>query len=263
MIGRIAAVLFATALAGCATMETSVDPARARSELAPTGKIRLAVITNNPNYLNQPMQQPYSGIAVDIGNALSKRIGAPMELVMYRTIGAILADAPAGKWDATLIGIEDSRRAVLEYSVAYAVTPNSYMVPAGSALMTIPAVDRGGVRIAASKGTIQHAHLKANLKSATVVDTATVTASVAELKDGRVDAIAANRPTLEDLAAKMPGYRVLPGSFMDVQYGMAVPKGRSAAAAQVDRLIREMRANGEIAAAIARANVKGLAVPPN
>ena len=61
----------------------------------------------------------------------------------------------------------------------------------------------------------------------------------------------------------MPGYRIVPGSFMDVGYGLAVPKGRSAAAAVADQLIRDMRASGEIAAIFARHKITGLIVPAN
>jgi len=257
---RIAAAALLTALAGCATTP-SIEAAR--SELAPTGKIRLAIPGNNPNYLNQPAQPPYSGVAVDIGNALSKRVGAPLEIVTYKSLTELLADATTGKWDAVLIGIEDSRRAIMEFSPPYAVTQNSYLVPPGSALMTITDVDRGGVRVAATQNTMQHNYLKANLKNATLVSAPNVTGSTDVLKAGKADAVAANRPTVESLAKTMPGYRVVPGSFMDVGYGLAVPKGRSAAAAVAGQLIRDMRANGEIAAMLARHKITGLAIPAN
>ena len=253
---RIAAALLFTALAGCATTAPSIDAAR--SQLAPTGKIRLAV-PNNPNYLSMPANPPYSGVAVDIGNALSRKVGAPFEIVVYQTIPELLGDA-ATKWDVTLIGIEESRRAIVDYTVPYAITQNTYLVPAGSALMTVRDLDKGGVRIGASQGSMQHTHLKANLKSATLINTGTVSAGVEELKVGRLDAVAANRPTLEEQAAKMPGYRVVSGSFMDVRYGMAVPRGRSAAAVVADELIRDMRARGEIAAILSRAKLS-LKVP--
>jgi polar amino acid transport system substrate-binding protein len=252
--------LFALALllAGCA-MVPSASLDAARSELASTGKMRLAV-PENPNYLNVPMQPPYSGVAVDIGNAIAKDLGVAVEIVAYPTLPALLADA-GSKWDVTLIGIEASRRAVVDYSVPYAITPNSYLVPAGSALMTIPDVDRAGVRVAVSRGTIQHMHLQGALRQASVVSTDTTTTAARDLTEGRADALAANRSTVEDLASRMPGYRVLPGSFYEVQYAAGVPKGRSAAAAHVNRVIEQMRANGAIAAALAKANLKTLTVP--
>jgi polar amino acid transport system substrate-binding protein len=235
----------------------------ARAELAPTGKIRLAIPAYNPNYLSQPAQAPYSGVAVDIANALSKKVGIGYELVQYQTNAEMITDASTGKWDVALTGIEESRRAVIDFSSAYAVTPNSYLVPAGSALMTFADIDKADVRVGAAANTMQYNHLKASLRNAKLVSGTNVTALATELKEGRADAVAANRPMAEALAKSMPGYRVLPGSFMDVAYGVAVPKGRSAAAAVVDELVREMRARGVLAATLARAKVSGLAVPAN
>ena len=256
---RIAAVIVFAALTGCATIDGSPDAAR--SELASTGKLRLAV-PSNPNYVNQS-SPPYSGIAADIGAAMAKGLGVQLEIVPYQTIPEILEGAKTGKWDVALMGIEDSRRAIVAYSSAYAVTPNSYVVPAGSALMTIRDVDRSGVRVAASAGTIQHRYLTTTLKSASIVNVSAQGAGAEALKQGRADAFAANRTSVEEIAASMPGYRVLPGSFMDVNYAAAVPKGRAAAQAYVDEVIGKMRANGEIAASLARHNLKALKVPAN
>ena len=258
---RMAALLSLALLAGCAAAPT-VSVEALRAELAPTGKMRVAVPGNNPNYLNMPAQEPYSGVAVDIGNSIAKRLGVPVQIVTYPSISALLADA--GKaWDATLIGIEDSRRAVLEYSRPYATTPNSYLVPTGSGLKTIADVDRRGVRVAVSDATIQHRYLKSALREASMVTTTNVGAGTKELVEGRADALAANRSTVEGLAAKMPGYRVLPGSFYEVEYGVGVPKGRKAAAAHVDEVVREMRAGGAMAEVLARAKGASLALPPN
>lgn len=259
---RISALLLAL-LAGCAVSPTVSNDA-ARAELAPTGKLRLAVNGNNPNYLNQPSQPPYAGVAVDIGNAVAKGLGVPLEIVVFSTNPALLAAARIGNVDAVLVGIEDSRRAYLDFSAPYATTPNSYLVPAGSGLMTIADVDREPVRVAVAEGTIQQTQLKATLRRASVLSAVNVTGGVKELAEGRADALAANRPTIEALAAKMPGYRVLPGSFYEVQYGMAVPKGRTAAAAYVDKVLRDMRASGAMADVLVRAKLdKSLTVPSN
>jgi polar amino acid transport system substrate-binding protein len=257
-IFRIAAVILFASIAGCATTDGPLDAVR--SELAPTGKLRLTV-PSNANYVNPPMTPPYSGIAVDIGNAMAKGLGVPLEVRLLETIPAILDEVKAGKCDMILVGIEDSRRAIVDYTSAYAVTQNSYLVPAGSALMTIRDVDRGGVRVAASKGTIQHRHLETTLKNASIVSTTTVGAATADLAQGKADAVAANRTMVEEFAARMPGYRVLPGSFMEIAYGAGVAKGRSAGQAYADKVIREMRANGEIARSIARHNLKALTLP--
>jgi polar amino acid transport system substrate-binding protein len=76
-----------------------------------------------------------------------------------------------------------------------------------------------------------------------------------------VDAVAANLNTLEGIAARMPGYRVIPGSYLDVQYSLAVPKGRDAGAAYLDAFVKHLRSSGAIQKSLDKHQMKGVTVP--
>jgi polar amino acid transport system substrate-binding protein len=255
----LAAALFTLAFAAGANPPT--PSAAAKSQLAPTGKLRMGFTVNNPNFATQPAGEKLAGIGVDIGEALAKQLGVPLEIVRYTETKGVLGDAAANKWDVALLGVEASRKSFVDFSSPYAVTKNTYMVPAGSALKTIPDVDRKGVKVAVSDRTAQHAFLKDSLKSATLVPAKNTGAAQEELSAGRVDAMAANLNTLEGMAAGMPGYRVLPGSFSDVQYSLAVPKGRQAGAAYVEDFMKYLRTSGAIKKSLDSANMKGVTVP--
>ena len=257
---RAPAVLLSIALAGCAGM--SGPSGAAKAELASTGKVRVALI-NVANFVNQPVSAQPSGVGVDIGKALAARVGAPFEPVVYETVGGLLADARSGKWDVALLAADPARRADFEFSRPYALTQNTYLVRAGSGLMTIQDVDRKGVKIAVAVRSAQHNYLKANLKQADIREVEGTQQGAQELAAGRADAYAGNRTTLEELAVRMPGYRIVPGSFSDVRYALGVPKGRTAAAAYVDEFVGDMIASGAIAESIRRANLKGVTVPAN
>ena len=251
----IAAATLTFLLAGCAT--APAPSATARAELAGTGKVRVALI-NVGNYINQPQTAPLTGVGVDIGKAIADRVGAPFEPVVYTPITELLADARSGKWDVAILGFDPSRTADFEFTRAYAFTENSYLVAAGSGLMTIADVDRKGVKVSVSGRTAQSNYLKANFKQAEVKDVPNNAAGTEELAAGKVQAFAANRTTLEEVAAKMPGYRVIPGSFSEVRYVVGVPKGRTAAAAYADEVVRDLIASGAIAESVARAKLKGV-----
>ena len=255
----LASLLLAVAFA--AGGNPPAPSAAAKSQLAPSGKLRLAFTVNNPNYATQPMGEKLSGIGPDIGEALAAQLGVPLEVVRYTETAAVVADATAGKWDIALMGIESSRKAVMDFTSPYALTKNSYIVPAGSALMTMQDVDRAGVKVAVSNRTVQHTFLSGALKNASLVPLANNTTSEKELAEGRVDAMAANVNTLEAIAARMPGARVLPGSYYDVQYSVAVAKGRDAGTAYVEDFMKHMRASGAMQKSLDRARLKGVTVP--
>ncbi len=82
------------------------------------------------------------------------------------------------------------------------------------------------------------------------------------LTGGKVDAFAANRTRMEELAQAFPGIRVLSDNFMVVGQAIAVPKGNRARLAEVNRLLSEARASGFVKASIDRANIPGAEVAP-
>ncbi len=80
---RFATVLVLV-LSACAT--TSQAPSAARSELAPTGKLRVGINVQNFLLVNKERSGgEYSGIAVDLGRELGKSLGVPVELVAFET----------------------------------------------------------------------------------------------------------------------------------------------------------------------------------
>ena len=255
----LAILLFSCAFAAVANPPT--PSAAARAELAPAGKLRFAFTVTNPNYATQPAGEKLSGIGVDIGEALATQLGVPLEVVRYAATAENVADVKTGKWDVAILGIEASRKANMDFTSPYAVTKNSYVVPAGSSLRTIQDVDRAGVKVAVSANTAQHVYLKEALKNAALVPVANNLASTDELKAGRVDAVAANLNTLEGITERMPGYRVIPGSYFDVQYSLAVPKGREAGAAYLDEFVKYLRSSGTIQKSLDRHQMKGVTVP--
>ena len=82
-------------LSSC-TMVPQVSPA-ARSELAPTGKLRVGI--NYGNFLlvtKDAASGEYRGIAVDLGRELGRRLGVPVDLVAFETAGNLADAAKAG-----------------------------------------------------------------------------------------------------------------------------------------------------------------------
>ena len=251
--GSFTALFVSIALSACAVMQSGAPPA-AKAELVSAGKVRVALI-NVANFVAQPATSPPTGMGVDLGKEIAARVGAPFEPIVYPAVGALLADARSGKWDVALLGIDPARGADFEFTRPYALVQNTYLVPKGSALTTIADVDRKGVKVVVAARSAQHNYLKATLKQA---ELGTYEGDAAQALAGKFEALAANRGTLEELAASNPGYRVIPGSFSDVKYGVGVPKGRLAAASYLDGVIADMLASGAIAEEIARAKLKGV-----
>jgi len=86
---RFATMSFAALLLSSCATAPQVPPA-ARSELAPTGKLRVGINVQNFLLVNKErVGGEYSGVAVDLGRELGRRLGVPIEIVAFDTAGKL------------------------------------------------------------------------------------------------------------------------------------------------------------------------------
>lgn len=259
MIPWLTAAIIGLLIAGCAGI-ASAPSQEERQALAPTGKLRVALYLGAPaSIIRGATPDESKGVGFDLGKELARRIGVPFEPVVYPSPGAIMGGLKSGEWDVTFFGSTPERESVLNFTAPFLVIEHGYLVPAGSPISTIDAVDRPGIRIGAPQGGSVNAFLKQALKQATVISSPSVPAGEELLKSGKVDAFAANKANLFGLSDKMPGSRVLDGRIGADEVAIAVPKGREMGMAYVRKYIEDAKSEGLIKAAVQRAGLRGTA----
>jgi len=239
---------------------THTISAALRTELAPTGTLRVAL--NLSNFLlvsAAPADGEPIGIAPDIGREIARRIGAPVAFVRYPSPGDLAAAASTGVWDVGLIGADPLRAAEIAFTPAYLEIEASYLVPADSPIRSIADVDRPGVRIAVGDKTAYDMYLRRTLQHATLHRAAGLEASYQLFVDEKLDALAGLKPRLVADQARQLGSRVLEGKFTAVQQAIGVPIGRSAAAGYLREFVQDIQA-GLVAQLIAKHGVRGVSV---
>ena len=237
--------------------------AAARSELAPTGKLRVGV--NMSNFLltrtDAATQQP-AGVAVDLGHELGRRLGVPVEIVPYPNPGALADDAKSGKWDVGFLGAEPQRANEIDFTAAYVEIEATYLVPPGSQIKAVEEVDRDGVRISVPERSAYELYLTRSLKHAQLVREKGADNAFKRFADDKLDALAGLRPRLVTDHEKLPGSRLLEGRFTAVQQAVGTPKGRSAGAQYLREFVEDIKASGLVARTIESNGVRGLTVAP-
>lgn len=258
---RILAVLGSLLLlASCASTQ-SVSP-QVRSELAPTGKLRVALNYGNPLFAKRAAGGEGSGITVDLARELGRRIGVPVELVAFDSGGQMTAGLGKGGWDIAFMAYEPAREAEVAFAGAFAEVDSTYLVPAGSPLRSAAEADREGVRIAVSAGGGNDLFLSRTIKRAQLVR---ATGSAATLKmfiTAKLEAFAGLKPTLIELSARMPGTRVLDGRYTVIPYSVGTPRGRDAGNHYLRDFIEEAKTSGLVAQSIGKNGVRGVSVAP-
>ena len=248
-----------TLLASCATM-TPISQ-QARSELAPTGKIRVALNVGNRNFARKEGEGEPVGVAVDLARELGSRTGLPVELITYPSAGQLTSSTK--DWDIAFLAYEQAREKEITFPAAFAEVDSTYLVPPNSPFRNASEIDRPGVRIAVGAKGGNDLFLTRTLKHAQLVrvpSSPTSNALKVFVAD-KLDAYATLRPTLIANAAKLPGYRVLDGRYTVIPYSVGIVKGRDAGAAYLRDFIEDAKRSGLLAQLLEKNGVQGLSVP--
>ena len=243
-------------------MTSPISPS-IRSELAPSGKLRLGL--NYQNFLlvlgDGPDGQP-RGIAPDLGRELARRLGVPVEYVKFDAAGKLADGVIAGACDVGFLGAEPQRASQIAFTDAYLEIPVTFLVPAGSKIRSIADIDREGVRVAVSERSAYDLYLSRTLKKATLVRVQGIPASYDAFVGQKLEALGGLKPRLVIDAERLPGSRVLDGQITGVQQAIGTPKARTEGAKYLQAFAKDVKASGLGAKVIETHKVQGVNVAP-
>jgi len=254
-------VLAAALLSSCATVPTV--PIGARSELAPTGKLRAAINFGNPVLAqkDQASGEP-RGVSVDLARELGWRLGVPVELVTYDAAGKVFDAIKTGAWDIAFLAIDPARATEITFTAPYVVIEGTYLVPADSPLRTIQDVDRDGVRVAVGNKSAYDLYLTRTLKRAQLIRVPTSSEAIDVFLKDKLEAAAGVKQPLFQFAKAHPNVRVMDGRFMAIEQAIGTPKGREAGALYLREFVEEMKASGFVARGLEKSGQGDATVAP-
>jgi polar amino acid transport system substrate-binding protein len=259
---KATAVLVALLLCACAG--TSDRPSDAvRNELTPTGKLRFGVVAapaRTSFFVARGADGQPQGVAADLARELGRRLSAPVEFTIVSSSGELVDTLASGRLDAAFMPPDDERRKRLDFGTLYVADENTYLVPAGSKIRTIADVDYAGARVVAIAGTATSRVIARLLKSATIIQVKSIDDALEMLRTGKADAFALARDSLAPLVSRLPGSRVLEGSFNRVGVAIAVPKHRPNALAYATQFIEDAKGSGLLRRMFDDAGLKNIAV---
>ncbi len=193
-----------------------------RDEIAPTGKLRVAIAISTAGgafWSTKSEAGGYAGVPVDLGKEMAAQLGVPVEYVAYDNSGQITDAAAKGIWDVTFLPQDAVRMTKMGFGPIYQVTDATYIVKAGSSVTNFQTLDQPGIKVAAEYNTTTMRGAVAHLKNAKVIQ-------------------------LNDMAKKIPGTRVLDETFKQTVTAVAVPLDHPLALAFVNKFMTDAISNG-------------------
>lgn len=230
----------------------------------PTGRLRASINVGNPILASRdPATGAPTGVSIDLARAFAERLGAELDLVVWDSAGKSVEAVTAEQADIGFFAIDPVRGKGINFTDAYVLIEGAYVVRQASPLHDLEAVDRDGIRVTVGKGSAYDLYLTRELKHASIVRAPTSPVVVDTFLSENIDVAAGVKQQLEADMARVPGLRMLPGSFMVIRQAMGCPKSRGAeAAAVLGAFVEEMKASGFVADALRRHGIQGAAVAP-
>jgi len=236
------------------------------ADLAPTGTLRASFLATNPVQGRvDPKTGAITGPVADLVRELARRLGVPFTIIPVPDAAAVIDSVKTHKTDIGFLAHEAARATQVAFSEPYALMANAYAVRADSMIRSSADVDRAGVKVGATKGQSQEIYVSANLKNARVEVMPAMPAHevLAELlASGKLDAFAANRQRMEELARASSKVRVLPDNFLMIGQAIVVEKGDPSRVDALNRFIAEVLASGFVKSSLERAALVGVEVAP-
>jgi polar amino acid transport system substrate-binding protein len=260
--GRAAVLLLvSTVMLSCAT--GPIVPPGARSDLAPTGKLRAAINFGNPVLAQKdPVSGEPRGVSVDLARELGRRLGVPVELITFDAAGKVFDALKKGAWDIAFLAIDPARATEIAFTAPYVVIEGTYLVPADSPLRTIQDVDRDGVRVAVGNKSAYDLYLTRTLKRAQLVRVPTSPEAIDLFLRDKLEAAAGVKQPLLQFAKTHPNVRVMDGRFMVIEQAMGTPRGREAGMLYLREFIEEMKSSGFVARGLEKSGQGDATVAP-
>ncbi|MEM1365121.1 MAG: transporter substrate-binding domain-containing protein [Pseudomonadota bacterium] len=210
------------------------------------GRLRVAINTGNRALVQLDGDQ-LTGVSPALARRLADELGVQMEPVIYTGAGPAFEDALNDRWEVGFLAINDKRAEKVSFTRPYIVIEATFAVRAGSQITSIGDVDREGTSILTSIGSAYDTWLQKNLQHATLERYGTPSESFDAFGDGRCDAVAGIRESLNAHFGNDPEVAVLPGALTSVRQAMVLAGPQNLAIEELDAFVARAIDDGFVA----------------
>ena len=234
------------------------------TEIAPSGKLRTALIGSNPVLVTKRADGTLGGVSVELAKLIAERLGVSFEPVVYSDTDSYAKSFGARQWDIAIGPRTPVAESHSDFSPDFMLVDNIYVAAPGRDFGDASQVDRPGVKIAVVVNGAPDQFLSMALKSAQLVRISGGSEAMIEaLRSGKADVYGSNAENVHKVAAGLPGAKIVPGAFRSVRMAVAFPKGRSMAAkGKITEIVNGAKAGGLVQKATEEAHLKGVRVAP-
>ncbi|HFU3968187.1 TPA: transporter substrate-binding domain-containing protein [Streptococcus suis] len=248
ILALAATVLAGLTLAACSSTssQSALDKIKEKGTL---------VVATSPDYAPFEFQALVDGknevVGADmmLAQKIADELGVKLE-VSAMSFDNVLSSVQNGKADIAIAGLSysEERAKVFDFSESYYQISDVLLIKKDSAnsLTSIDAMS--GKTLAVQKGSTQEAYAQENISQANLISLTLMGEAVNELKSGKVDAILMDSPVAAGYVSQNSDLAIASIEFPTIDENskvIALPKGSTDLKTEIDKVIAEIKANGE------------------
>lgn len=216
------------------------------SELAPQGRLRVAINYGNPVLAQKDDNGRPKGISAKLAQALASELKLDIDWITFESAGRVFASVDEDCWDIAFLAIDPLRAEKISFSQPYVTIAGTYLVAIDSTFKTVADLDKGGITVSVGRGAAYDLYLSRTLQHAEILRGETSQAAINLFADHQSDAAAGVRQPLQEYADANGSCRVIEDDFTNIHQAMAVSGRREAAAAYISDFIIRKKQEGFI-----------------
>jgi polar amino acid transport system substrate-binding protein len=212
-----------------------------------TGVLTVAVTDGNPPFsFVDPLSRTIIGYDIDFAHAIAAGIGVELQLVVA-TLTDRVAMLQSGKVDLIVseMTITPERAKTVAFSIPYFVVGQQLAVLASNSDRV---EDYGNSRIGAARGSTEVEYLANDFPAAKVSLFGDAPQALQALREGAVDALIGDSPTLASLIALAPDrerFKMIPDQLWQENIGIGIARNEPALLAAVNSTLLTLESTGE------------------
>ena len=244
----VALILVGAMLVGCVAEPTSV-----LEKIQKAKKVVVGTSADYPPYEYLDDAGNKTGFDIELMAEIAKRMGVELEWVDM-PFDSLVAAVASGKLDMSIscFNFDEERDKIVDFSEAYYTTEDAFVVTSAFAgTITVPE-DAANYKVGVQSGTVQElatdnrsppaCRPKAISPRYERVDQAAL-----DLANGRIEVLMGDYVPIQALVAQNPDLQVVyRGVLSTGPINIVLPDGDTALKAEVDRIIKELQAEGFI-----------------
>jgi polar amino acid transport system substrate-binding protein len=211
--------------------------------LGRSGTLRVGINVGN-SALARDDGGTLTGPAPDLARVLAREAGLALEFVVFTAALDLAKAAAEDRWDVGFLANDPARSHLVACSRPYLTIEATFAHRPEGAATTPSEADRPGLSIISVTGAAFDGPLRAMMKHAAVLPSASGPDAVKRFLAGEADLVAGVRQTLERRIGDDPGAIIMADSFGMVEQTIAVPSARASQVALLNRFLEGRGATG-------------------